>query len=54
MPSKKPSRNTPTDRRKVIRNIEKGHHMAPRQNVTSKRKGSSARGGPRKRSAKST
>lgn len=30
-------------RRKAIRDIEKGHHMAPRQTVTSKRKGARAR-----------
>jgi len=30
--------NPPTDRRKTVRDLEKGHHMAPRQRVTSKRK----------------
>lgn len=30
-------------RRKAVRDIEKGHHMAPRQNVTSKRRSASTK-----------
>ncbi len=35
------------DRREEVRDLQKGHHMAPRQNVTSKRKSAGARGSQR-------
>jgi len=35
------------DRREEVRDLQKGHHMAPRQNVTSKRKNAGARGSQR-------
>ncbi len=34
---------SPETRRKAVRDIEKGHHMAPRQTVNSKRKSASSR-----------
>lgn len=39
----KEGKTSPETRRKAIRDIEKGHHMAPRQTVTSKRKSASTR-----------
>ncbi len=38
------------NRREEVRDLQKGHHMAPRQNVTSKRKNSGARGSQRPQS----
>jgi hypothetical protein len=35
------------NRREEVRDLQKGHHMAPRQNVTNKRKDAGARGSKR-------
>jgi hypothetical protein len=43
LPPPEPGKVSQETRRKAIRDLEKGHHMAPRQTVTSKRKSASTK-----------
>jgi hypothetical protein len=43
LPPPKPGKVSEETRRKAARDLEKGHHMAPRQRVTSKRKSASTK-----------